>query len=942
MITDSYSDLSTETNTLMLDHASPLEAISIGAGTWKILLVDDDKLSHPLIQRHLQNLNFKDKRLEFISAYSAAQAIRLIEVHPDTAVILLDMVMEEPDSGLKVADYVRNTIGNQLVRIILQTGRSEELSIAQLILDYDINDYKVKTRFTPQELVITVLTSLKSFDQLITIEQHRTELTQLSATIASRSIELYKTNQLLGQEIAERMQAMAEKEILLAAEREQRLLAETLAEVTIALTSQLSQEAVLEEILRQVRRLVPFKNANIMFLEGGILRIGSWQGYDDPKSQTLISNLVQYLSDIPIDLAAVNSRQPIVVPNTHQEPDWVTVEETAWIQSYAVVPICVGERVMGLLRLDADAPAAFSEADIARMQPLANAAAIALENAELYGYAQLEIAERKYAEQSLVDSLEFLEILIDTIPNPVFFKNAEGVYQGCNTVFASEILGLTRQDVMGKSIDDLTHIVPPDLADIYRRADAQLLRDQGNKVYEAKVKRPDGQLRDFIFNKTVFKNSRGEVAGIVGVMLDITERKQAEAALKRAHAQNEQILTSISWILIGIQPDHRITHWNGPAEVAFGLIRSEAIGQRLCCCSIRWNWSKIKHGIDECHRTGQSVYLHDISFMRADEREGFLEVTITPFAGEAPEQSGLLLLAEDITERKALQLHLAQAQKLEAVGQLAAGIAHEINTPTQYIGDNIGFIQDSLPKIDQVLAVYQRLLTAATSQTISPELIAEVESTVSGADLDFLMEELPLATEEARLGIERVTHIVRAMKEFSHPGVEQKTMLDLNHAIENTITVARNEWKYVAEVETDFDPDLPLVECLPGELNQVILNLLVNAAHAIADVVGNEVGSEKGLITVKTCHNENWIEVRIQDTGTGIPEEIRRRIFDPFFTTKEVGKGTGQGLAISHAVIVEKHRGVITFETELGRGTTFIIRLPRSLEVEEVPGVYDV
>jgi signal transduction histidine kinase len=176
-------------------------------------------------------------------------------------------------------------------------------------------------------------------------------------------------------------------------------------------------------------------------------------------------------------------------------------------------------------------------------------------------------------------------------------------------------------------------------------------------------------------------------------------------------------------------------------------------------------------------------------------------------------------------------------------------------------------------------------------------------------------------------GIERVANIVRAMKDFSHPGYGQKQLVDLNRAIESTLTVSRSEWKYVADLVTDFDPDLPQVSCLPGDFNQVILNLVVNAAQAIAIVV--EDGSRgKGTIAVRTRQAGDWVEIRVEDTGTGISESIRHKVFDHFFTTKEVGKGTGQGLAIAQAIVVRKHGGTIGFESEVGKGTTFIVRLP--------------
>jgi len=278
-------------------------------------------------------------------------------------------------------------------------------------------------------------------------------------------------------------------------------------------------------------------------------------------------------------------------------------------------------------------------------------------------------------------------------------------------------------------------------------------------------------------------------------------------------------------------------------------------------------------------------------------------------------------------DRDRLSRELLQAQKLEAVGQLAAGIAHEINTPTQYIGDNTRFLQEAFEEITPLLGRAQALAQAVRNGQAASDICDELNETLEKADVEYLAKEIPLAIGQCLEGVRRVSKIVSAMKEFSHPGVEKMTGLDLNHAIESTITVARNEWKYVAEMETDFDPELPLVPCIPGEINQVVLNMLINAAHAIADVVGDGADG-KGTITVSTRRDGDFAEVRIEDTGSGIPEAARARVFDPFFTTKEVGKGTGQGLSIAHKVIVQKHCGALEFETELGKGTTFLVRLP--------------
>lgn len=290
---------------------------------------------------------------------------------------------------------------------------------------------------------------------------------------------------------------------------------------------------------------------------------------------------------------------------------------------------------------------------------------------------------------------------------------------------------------------------------------------------------------------------------------------------------------------------------------------------------------------------------------------------------------GFVCVAQDITERRRLESQLRQSQKLESVGQLAAGIAHEINTPAQYVSDNTRFLQEAFGDLEHVLSKYAELLHMTESVDQLACIRGEVEALIQQADINYLLEEIPRAIDQSLEGVEHVARIVKAMKEFAHPGVSDKTDIDINRAIENTITIARNEWKYVAEITTDLDPNLPMVPCLPGEFNQVILNMLMNAAQAIAEVVGDGE-DEKGTITISTHRIGEWVEIRIRDTGTGIPEDIRSRVFDPFFTTKDVGKGTGQGLTICHAVIVEKHEGTITFETEMGKGSTFIIRLPLS------------
>ena len=311
-------------------------------------------------------------------------------------------------------------------------------------------------------------------------------------------------------------------------------------------------------------------------------------------------------------------------------------------------------------------------------------------------------------------------------------------------------------------------------------------------------------------------------------------------------------------------------------------------------------------------------------------------VSISPIKGQAGETAGFLAIKRDVTEQKRaekerslMEVQLRQAQKLEAIGRLAAGIAHEINTPIQYVSDNTRFLQESFQNLQLTLKSHLELLQAARTNRLTPELIARAESVLASSDLGYISEQVPAAIKETLEGVERVTRIVRAMREFSHPGGKDKALADINQAVETTITVARNEWKYVAELKLDLDPNLPLVPVVVGEFNQAILNLIVNAAQSISDVQGTHP-LEKGAISVSTRREGEFVEIRVGDTGTGIPEAIRSRIFEPFFTTKDVGKGTGQGLSMVYGSIVRMHGGTVTLETEAGKGTTFISRIPQA------------
>lgn len=287
-----------------------------------------------------------------------------------------------------------------------------------------------------------------------------------------------------------------------------------------------------------------------------------------------------------------------------------------------------------------------------------------------------------------------------------------------------------------------------------------------------------------------------------------------------------------------------------------------------------------------------------------------------------------VVISQDVTDSKLAEVELADAQRLASVGTLAAGVAHEINTPVQFVSDSIHFVRDAgaevLSLVATLEAVPRLVLDGGTTSELRDAATAAVAA-IDGADLDYLRENLPKALDRALEGLQRVATIVRAMKEFAHPSQKEMAAVDLNRAILSTLTVATSEYKYIADLETALG-ELPSVVCHVNDINQVVLNIVVNAAHAISDRLKGT--DRRGTITVGTVHRGDNVVISISDTGGGIPASVQSRIFDPFFTTKEVGRGTGQGLAIARTIVRDKHGGDLTFETTMDVGTTFLIRLP--------------
>jgi PAS domain S-box-containing protein len=427
----------------------------------------------------------------------------------------------------------------------------------------------------------------------------------------------------------------------------------------------------------------------------------------------------------------------------------------------------------------------------------------------------------------------------------------------------------------------------------------------------------------------------GETTHYLGVIVDITEVKHAAAALALEQQLMGALMDSVPDAIYFKDLQNRFIRINRAMAKRFRLEDPS-----LAEGKTDFDFFSEEHArqafADELNiiRTGVPIVGMEEKETWPDRPPTWVSTTKMPLRNENQEIVGTFGISFDITRRKKaeeersqLQAQLHQAQKLESIGQLAAGIAHEINTPTQYVSDNIQFVQKAFTDLGTLVEAHTALARQLRKGGHAEPEVEDILARTAKIRSAYLMKEVPLAIADAMEGLERVTKIVRAMKQFSHPGSDEMIPSDINRAIESTVTVSRNEWKYVAELVTELDPALPLVPCLPGEFNQVILNLVVNAAHAIGDKVGD--GSKaKGLITIRTRLLAEVAEISISDTGTGIPEQVRPHIFEQFFTTKEVGRGTGQGLALARGIIVEQHGGTLHFETQTGQGTTFVIRLP--------------
>ncbi len=414
---------------------------------------------------------------------------------------------------------------------------------------------------------------------------------------------------------------------------------------------------------------------------------------------------------------------------------------------------------------------------------------------------------------------------------------------------------------------------------------------------------------------------------------ELQGRKKIEKLVLNAKQELERTIDAMPEMIALLDLEQRIVRVNRPMATAMGLTPAEAIGIKCYSCM----HSK-KCPPDQCphlqmlqDKQPHTVEIYEELF-NCD-----LEVIVIPRLGpDGITLIGSIHIARDITarkkaeqEQKKLQSQMLHNQKLESVGQLASGIAHEIKAPLEHVGTNIEFLDEAIHDVRSLIDRLPILLKAKEENALTPQLFQDVRQAMHDIDWAYLSSAVSIAVQQSQDTVKRISSIVQEIEDFSQPAGKEMVLTNINSLVLTSIHVTTNEWEDVAEIETDLDANLPSIYCLSDELGQVILNMLMNAIHAISDKLGADPAGQTGTIGISTKHDGEWVELRISDTGIGIPEEIRQRIFDPFFTTKEVGKGTGQGLAIVHDVVVGKHQGNISLVSEVGVGTSFIIRLPQ-------------
>jgi two-component system, NtrC family, sensor kinase len=527
---------------------------------------------------------------------------------------------------------------------------------------------------------------------------------------------------------------------------------------------------------------------------------------------------------------------------------------------------------------------------------------------------------RRTLTRKLVDTLRQWETLFDVVPDMIAILDNDDRFLRVNKAMAAS-MGYRPEDLIGRRCCERR---AGELPIVENYPNTLLLCDEDSYPSPNPRERIKGH---YLIRTLPLRDSDGRVVARIHISRDISELQRGRDELAAANRRNERLMANMSSFLLELDADLLVMRWNPAAESTFGLSAAEVVGRRVMNVGIAADWPEIEAMITVWSSREDPFHLVDQRYRRPDGSDGFLDATINRLYDAHGVVNGYLVLGNDTTERRSRESQQLQARKLESIGHMASGLAHEINTPAQYISNNLEFLERAMVDLERVRLAQEALLKVGRNGGIDGDVLGDVESVLSSVNVSYLVEQVPLAIAQSLEGVSRVASVVNAMKKYSESDGDKKILVDLNDCIASTLTLSRREWESVATLETCYDDQLPPVPCLPGPLNQAVLNIIQNAAHSIAEKQ-KESGRVMGVIRIETLRGEQWVEVRISDTGTGIPMQIEGRVFDPFFTTKGVGRWTGQGLAIAHNAIVEKHGGSLTFRSRDGEGTTFFVRLP--------------
>ncbi|XPV77568.1 MAG: MASE1 domain-containing protein [Desulfovibrio sp.] len=530
-----------------------------------------------------------------------------------------------------------------------------------------------------------------------------------------------------------------------------------------------------------------------------------------------------------------------------------------------------------------------------------------------------EISARKDAEQISYENEARLMFALKSSNNAAWSLNLKN-YSVDRTLLHDQIFGYEKLLPRWTYEMFLEHVVPEDrewVNSLYHEA----LSARDEFVFECRVCRFDGEIRWIYVAGNHQFGENGTPTKSTGIVRDITDRKKSEQTLRQNEEKYRVLVETMSEGLIFMDADGCITFANRPACKMVGRTHKEMLTLKFDDLIEPQEGQGCLHNLSECrkgncvntpvtmiHKSGHSVHALVSPAQSFDSTGAF---------------NGAVSVLTDITELTILEEKLLQAKKLESIGQLAAGIAHEINTPAQYVGSNIKFLSSVF---GEYVDANDYILRSLKQDEAYKPVLEQIERARDECAYNDLINEIPAALEESLEGIERIAAIVKSVKAFAHPGQDTLVATNVNDLAKDAVIVSTNQWKYVANLEADYDDDLPFVQCIVGEINQVILNLIVNAAHAIEEKFGAQ-SKDKGLISLTTQQEGDWVVIKVQDNGVGIKPDVISRIFDPFFTTKEVGKGTGQGLAISRTIVEDKHKGELKCSSALGEGSVFKVKL---------------